>query len=317
MPVLNDLVEPLTTFLRDHPGATVASFPHTLNVELLLSSLAVDQPFLNEAQNLHNRALFVDVRAWLAQHVYEAQTRALARLLPEWLRLLVTAWHERQATVVTLNYDTLIEAAVMSMQLMGGADQPIRVLPPHTYAFPIEGPPATWADVSGSKDVETFTLCKLHGSISWWGRERGSAEPREVRLARGAFAPEGCASWDDVYKVGSAFGEPLLVPPTLTKSDHFDSYMLRSNWRRAFEGLRQASRIFVLGYSFPLGDTQMVALLGTTMRDTLVTVVDINRADVVRRTLEAYGTRSTRVTGFSESPSEPIRAFAERYARYR
>ena len=81
------------------------------NVETWFTSLAVDQPFLSEAQKLQRRSLFVELADRIAEEVKERQFQASQDPPPEWLGDLLRYWHRNECDVITLNYDTLIESA--------------------------------------------------------------------------------------------------------------------------------------------------------------------------------------------------------------
>lgn len=133
--------------------------------ETWLSRLAEDQPDLDEARNLENRALFTRLSAALAEVLDEAQEAALADGLPGWLDRLIRAAHVRGSTVLTFNYDTLVERAVDQAGLW-------------SYQA---GRGVHWFDVMGDMPPEvvvpgglaeegyegrTVELLKLHGSLN-------------------------------------------------------------------------------------------------------------------------------------------------------
>lgn len=312
MPLVNDLVEPLHEFLGRSRSVGAATVPRLKNVELFLSSLAVPQPFLDESSNLNNRALFIEANRWLGEHMFNAQQHALGSPLPAWLAGLVRTWHARRSTVITLNYDTLVESAVMSLDLNltgpGG-----RVLPQHTYANPVRFAASEWGGTFNRYDQlqPTFTYCKLHGSLSWWRSSSIQQPPLDVEVWKDAFNTQQRASWADVRR-RVMVGEPMFVPPTLAKSDYLDNDLVRANWRRAHDGLSRATTIIIMGYSFPAGDMQTAALLGTATRAQQIIVVDLNPVEVIHRVAEAALPRTGTISPFKEQ-DDPIVAWSERW----
>jgi hypothetical protein len=110
-------------------------------------------------------------------------------------------------------------------------------------------------------------------------------------------------------------GAPMLVPPTLAKTEYFDNELIRANWRRAYEGLSRATTIVAMGYSFPAGDVQTAALVGsaTTMYPgKQIVVVDLN-AEVARRIAEVALPRSGSIRTYNET-DQPIAAWSEEWA---
>jgi len=189
-----------------------------------------------------------------------------------------------------------------------------RVLPQFTYANPVRFAASEWAGTFNPYEGRqpTFTLCKLHGSLSWWRSGPVWQSPVDVELWKDTFASTDPASWDDVEN-RVMVGEPMLVPPTLAKSDYFDNDLIRANWRRARQGLIRAATIVIMGYSLPAGDTQTAALLGTASRAQQIIVIDLHPWPVVGRVAEAALPRSGVVTSFDETP-QPIVAWSERWA---
>lgn len=311
MPLVSQLTEPLSELLGRAPDRNFLRSPLPRDVESLLSVLAVDQPFLRESENLRNRALFLEIAEWLGGVVYEAQREALAQPTPAWLLALVDAWMDSRCTVVTLNYDTLVEAALMARWTgAGGAAR--RFDPRATYAVPVPGslpnPPGRGSD--------TLSLCKLHGSLGWWYQPLAPGRPPiDVDLWFRTFKGEDFAEptmkpWDVFRDEMLGAGQPLIVPPILTKSDHFASDLIRANWRRARDGLAAASRIVVMGYSFPTGDSSMVGLLSETAgRDKRIQVVDPCGTSVVRRIGEASGVGGLGHAFCSHDGDQPILDF--------
>jgi hypothetical protein len=215
--------------------------------------------------------------------------------------------------VITLNYDTLVESAVMSLEL--GDTSVGKVLPPLTYANPLRPAESEWGASMNpyARRQATLTLCKLHGSLSWWRSGPVHQAPVDVGTWTDRFNAHKRATWEEV--AGRVMtGEPMLVPPTLAKSDYFDNDVVRANWRRAYEGLRSASTVVVMGYSLPNGDTQTAALLGsaTADGDRRVVVVDLN-GDVVDRVRTCCHSARIDVAHFSDS-DRPIAEWAEQWA---
>lgn len=109
MPTVTELRHPLQQFLDTLPRNT--ALPAIDDVDPLLSYLAVPQPFLSESENLENEALFRRVAAWLADELFRRQNRCLSEgVIPTWFRRLLRHWHDGRSVVITLKYDTLIEA---------------------------------------------------------------------------------------------------------------------------------------------------------------------------------------------------------------
>lgn len=100
---------------------------------------------------------------------------------PLWLEALITYWHDNRSSVITLNYDTLIERVASSVYWQKRS-KPI----PTGQLYPIILTPAEQRNESVHSEpnksenaLETFKLFKLHGSTNWFysGRSDFFGEP--------------------------------------------------------------------------------------------------------------------------------------------
>jgi hypothetical protein len=106
----------------------------------------------------------------IAKILGESDNKVLADMYPEWLLRLVSAMHHTRATVITFNYNPLIECMV---------DTPIEILGTENRSnstfnnvswVELTGNLPPWAPGSfriGAEQVETLRLLKLHGSLNW------------------------------------------------------------------------------------------------------------------------------------------------------
>jgi hypothetical protein len=82
------------------------------NFETWLSQLADEQPYLSTQENLENQALFLRFSEGIAEVLGECVQATLADGYPEWLVVFLATAHRLRTTVITFNYDTLIECLV-------------------------------------------------------------------------------------------------------------------------------------------------------------------------------------------------------------
>ena len=109
------------------------------DLEVWLSSLAEPQPFLDGEDTHFNRALFRHVSNEVAVQLRRSVGGALAAgRPPSWLVELVRGWHRCRATVVTFNYDTLVEATFNGLELVRAGNYPTKrylQLPPASVPY--------------------------------------------------------------------------------------------------------------------------------------------------------------------------------------
>jgi hypothetical protein len=248
-----------------------------------MSYLEQAKPWVTEADNLRDRALFLDISNAIARDLDETVARVgaeLGRRTPDWLTWLIRRWHEQRCTIVTLNYDTLIETAAAAVEFSGRD----RLQPGDLY-------PAILTDAalrSGSAprerpSTESFRLLKLHGSTNWYysGRAAAFGEPIYFvpPLSSGAAGAEERAR-HELRRRAVADKYPFMVPPVYDKSPLLTHETIRALWFEAGTAFKRARRIVCIGYSLPPSDLTMKHFLRATCRPE-------TRIDVVAESLQA------------------------------
>lgn len=255
MPLMKEL-GPLVLKRLSLPANTLAPFGG--DVEAWLGHIGSDEPWLDDSDNLRSRALFVDGVQAIHDIIVEAQSLTDDDP-PPWLLRLAAQWSHEQATILTFNYDTLIERALAGVVGARGIGD--------LYQIALEQREPVDAALylsSGPSLRESPTLYKLHGSINWLhGGERAPSTERFV--LREDHMPSYL--YEDLA--------PFLVPPASSKSHYYDRAPLRVQWKRAAAALREATALDVIGYSFPPSDAGTRTFLATNARDSVpVTLVD-------------------------------------------
>jgi hypothetical protein len=240
-------------------GSTRFSYDYPF--EVWLSLLAEEQPFLREDANLLNASRFVKLKRAIAETLSDAQVQA-GDERPQWFHDLLTVLHYRRSTIITLNYDTLIEREISV--LFGGISRPeidatdlLRDQPPFA-----RHPDSRW------RPVETMHLLKLHGSLDWWWVPN---DPSGTTLVR------QLVSSDEQRRRDVPDGEPFIVPPLASKSGYYRNPLTRQLWQDAFEALAHAPRVALVGYSLPQTDIVMAGMLEPALRSSRVQVDVVNQ----------------------------------------
>lgn len=173
----------------------------------------------------------------------------------------------RHDTVITFNYDLVLDHA-----LYGIGVEPNY----HLDAF-VPGPAYL------VKRQPMLSVLKLHGSINWGVcpdcRALHGMQSRKPGQTLRWFPFPACANCkQQIY-------QPLLVPPTWNKHEHRD--ILQKVWKEAFEEMRAATRICVIGYSMPESDAYFKYLLTLALAENThlskLIVVDLSSSDVRTR----------------------------------
>jgi hypothetical protein len=259
MPLMGDLRAQFEDRLRLH--RTVFE-PYGGDVEAWLAYLASDQPWLGDSENLSNRALFSRSIDVLYDVIIKAQAQA-EEARPSWLDRMAWQWSHENVTVLTFNYDTLLETA---FQRVGWARAVSAFYAaPLTERYPV-GSSRMLSASPPSRKVPT--VLKLHGSVNWW--HGGSNAPLTEQMV---YHPRPSAQSRSEPLFADL--QPFLVPPTSIKNGYYGRSGLVTQWRLAAEALRAADQVDVIGYSFPASDLPTRTFLSSTIRpDARVRVID-------------------------------------------
>ena len=286
------------------------------NIELWMTYLSQPQPWLREPDIDLHRSLGGRIRQSIAEVIEEHTVSASASAAPEWLRRLILTWHRRQAVIITLNYDTLVEKASRDLRVSEKktALHPADIYPPYFANIVSRSGAALW----GGEVLQTFRLLKLHGSVNWHysGRdvfhgetifysdvpEFGPADDEAVRDANTAELRDMAAD-----------KETLLIPPVSEKTTYFNNETVRALWKDAAAALRDAATCYFIGYSLPISDLGMRFFLAGNSPDVHfpIHVVDIN-LNVLDRYREFL--QRSDIGADYVSLDDPVVRFAQDYA---
>lgn len=250
--------------------------------EAWLSHLATAAPFLDTSEQLHNSAIAQELVKLLVAEIERSEAVALSAQMPYWLRRLVALWDRLDATVITFNYDTLLEQAVNASEM----------------------PWIDWQSFSAEPvGGAAVNPLKMHGSTNWWW----------IPGDRGLFAVQPtplAGRWNKPQPSLPVPGmERFIVPPLASKSDYYDLSFTRQDWMAAREALQGASRVVLMGYSAPVTDLTVASLLSNYADpDAPVVVVDNAPDDIVSRLHKLGLHRATPFQG-----PDPLPLFAKAY----
>ncbi len=215
---------------------------------------------------------------------------------PSRLATLCAIWHKDAATVISFNYDTLVEHAVNHHLLFdwaafkrAAADDMIDRLP----ALP-PGP----ARLGSGEMPRTARLLKLHGSTAWFASPNdrtGASLARRVVQSGWGFG--------EVLEPGERRREfagrsPFIVPPASAKSGFYDNPVLRQLWQDAGDALASTDEIHLVGYSLPATDLTTRGMLAERA-DKLAEWVIVNPdAGAVVQSLQGLGVDQVETSSF-------------------
>ena len=275
--------------------------------ETWLSRLADEQPYLAAEENLENQALFLRFSAAIADVLGERVHDALTLGWPEWLPEFLRVSHQCRSTLITFNYDTLIECGVATNLLDDwGAPEPV-------FWAENLGDVPSWPPGSlrlAATPAHSFKLLKLHGSLNWYWSPGDSTGISVARRVLPGTYNQATRYTEEDRRRELPGRVPFVVPPSATKSPYYRNPIVQEFWRQAAKSLRSAQAVTIVGYSLPPSDLTVASMLTDTLIDSTapIRVVDINPGPIVDR-LISLGLSESRVHAFSAATTSPIAEF--------
>jgi hypothetical protein len=279
MPTLSQLGEEILDDRRYRGIKRAWPLARPESFEEWLSMLSDDQPWLSEADNLENRSTFLRMTEEIYKVISRAEYEALNESCPPWLQRLVRQWHASRAAVITLNYDTLVEAAYTDSITIHirGSDSTNYAHYSQIYPVPITPLSARSGAVLAATKAPTFSYAKLHGSLNWAysGRRGYYGETIYAVNLEQRWKPR--QDWYDFDRYDQPQEKvPLIVPPTAGKSGFFENETVRALWNFAHYRLAAAKVVYIIGYSLPASDLIMRFLLASGTKGRNIVLIDRN-----------------------------------------
>lgn len=312
MPLLNTLGDAAVdrAGLKGDPRVPKFSFDQNFTFENWLSSLAEDQPHLSRAENGENYALFARLRDSMIAVLEEAEQSVFETAVPSWLARLTALLHHREATVITFNYDRLLEVTLERLGIVHAST----VSPRAVWVGDIleAQPPLTPNEaVWGGEIAPTFRLLKLHGSLDWWiaPNDDSGASLARHRLTLADGVPRRLTEVERSRLLPGR--EVFIVPPTLSKMPYFRNFLTRELWSKSFDALSEARNISIVGYSMPPADVMLLGMLERATRSgkARAEVVNPDAAELSKRLARMNFTEVVPILGDDCLPQ-----FVEQYA---
>ena len=211
------------------------------NVELWLTYLYPRQPWLHDHFNDLNLSVANRIIKYITELIEAGTFAAVQSPPPPWLITLVKQWHHRRASVITLNYDTLVEriARRLGIEL--------------TQLY------------SSASSRETFEFIKLHGSINWRSFEDDGDSGSGCFMEVAPWTSQNNPNDSEARALTDT--DPFIIPPLTEKSIYYENTEIRQLWQRAGDAIDAATRVFVIGYSLPASDMGMQLFLMRSLLD--------------------------------------------------
>lgn len=254
MPLTSEIGEHLRTRGGPEHSDIVDLVDRFGGFEAALSFLAAPPPFVDALKRFEYVARYRALAKFCGKHIAdnEETVRESTRHkgVPLSLARLLEHWIQTQSDVLTLNYDTLIEAAYVGESNTSGSQREL---------YPADFRPIYPGGNRTIPQPRPFSLYKLHGSLNWYTYlDDPNADIYNAPISR--WGRSDTIS-DDVRLDMDRF----VVPPSFSKSSFLSRRPIQYLWRDAASRLLGAKRIICIGYSLPPEDTDMRSLLRWTV----------------------------------------------------
>ncbi len=207
-----------------------------------------EMPWMEDPRKKMLRWLHSEVSRAIAQEfkLLDEENASVARNHQAGHEVLYS-WHQSEATVITFNWDTLVER--LAMQL------PNNVREGSLYQVSIRDVAHRLGDNQNvtirEQPATSFQLLKMHGSINWYQAATGNSPDIYYNpVDPGVLTPFP----DDAREKGMRGLIPMIIPPVLDKSVFYGNDVITAQWTLAMDALKKASAIYISGYSLPETD---------------------------------------------------------------
>ena len=167
MPTMDELSTEVIRSLAKHDFPVPSVLDNLGNdIELWMTYLSQRHPWLTTGDYYYNQMIAAHIRQHIERIIDDCTSRAVRSNAPTWLNSLLRSWHGRCATIITLNYDTLIERATGELRITDGIQRIMaeQMYPPYFANIASRSGAGLW----GKKKLNTFSYFKLHGSMNWY-----------------------------------------------------------------------------------------------------------------------------------------------------
>ncbi|EGQ63509.1 hypothetical protein GGI1_19879 [Acidithiobacillus sp. GGI-221] len=247
LPVLNVPIDELFRFRE----ARKDLFSHDVlnNIEVLLSLVSARNLGNISSRGFTRFQMQIAISQTIAYYVHNANNNSYLHKFVDGLS------RSAKSSIITLNYDDLIERACESNSTPYSLGIARRAF---GGVFDIDCSMYIGNMLDIDERVSSLPIYKLHGSCNWMACQDKNVtviSDMQEFFVNGDF-------WDT-----SGWNKYNLImePPTIDKM--YAGRILSAIWGKAYDSIRQASRLVVIGYSFPENDGYVKYLFMASVAD--------------------------------------------------
>jgi hypothetical protein len=257
MPLMKDLASCIDAEIKKFDKDSVYRKFGT-DIEGLLTYLYQEVPWRPDYDSKHDEGLLLKLLDCIGEHIAKCEEKAFKKEPPDWAKQFVNYIHDKELTIATFNYDTILEKLSKGLKLKVETGSNLDIF--SIYRIPISllkyriGLPI-WDGIS--TDYHTYRLIKLHGSINWYFAREGNllnmpVYYMEVNEDRYEFGNQ--EGQNEFIKISKMDLKPLIIPPVAEKSPFYGNQLVKILWAELKKAVNDADEIYCVGYSLPKTD---------------------------------------------------------------
>lgn len=217
-PALHEFIKKIRTLSKD-------TAQDNLNIESILTVILTKSLYKDINEKQFYEHLKEDILRFIEHTIKDASKSIIRECAHPILKQFV--WHliNKQASIVTFNYDDLIE---------NSTHRPIHLCV-NPYA----------EEINVGSPRGKLQLIKIHGSLDWYQTLGSSSiELETVRVVKS----------NSYYRQIHQDQTPVFIPMSHNKDAFFKGSLFNTLWAMAISALKSADEIIFIGYSFPKTD---------------------------------------------------------------
>lgn len=297
MPLTNDLGKLAAQRLSDNPYDAYSAHADNPSFEQWLSLMSTDLPFLDTSINLNRRSWTMKFINEIGSILNEKVDSICQQQCPLWLKQFVHILTAEKAKIITFNYDTLLEIAINTEKPVASLDNKRIIADEIVFPRPLNVSNIhTWGDLATLTPYsKAIQIIKPHGSLNWYRDadvHQNGINIYRLRERREFGNTQQALSFAEEREEMTGM-EYFLIPPSSNKAPYYAQSLNHRVWYAAFNALQKATRLIIIGYSFPETDfmvNEMMRQGGDNIRH--ITIVDIVSSSIRNRIVSLFSSLS-------------------------
>lgn len=224
------------------------------NIEDVLTYLSADLPWKSIEQKLRDKALYFNITNKISAIFYNLD----CKLDESKYGIIGEFISKYKINTITFNYDLLLEELLFKHLKVTDIDLDENISKKMDYQGEIlmkmkclyKLPMKRTGNINKMwlSAVVNFDILKLHGSMNWMYNPNDKNEDLFLNDVN-----------DFIYNQKEYL--PYIIPPVLDKNGFYTNKIIRLIWDNAYQAVKNAKEIYVIGYSFPKTDVAAQYLL--------------------------------------------------------